>query len=219
MTTEAQTQQSNPQEELAQSFGYGIGEILYLLSRFDNESAQRSAEELMVGWPVTSEDMKAAGSSSLLVRGQLSVEGDALVPTSITAVATYALGNATAWTTMSFLGEDSTQGALFIHSPEAVLFLQPRGLGSWIAQVRGPGASVSDIWSVLAQEYVNAVPEGRIVLATRHGKEMSRNVAMRKQGPAWQLAAGRGDERAVELTGTVEPEALAATLWQQLGEA
>ena len=195
--------------------GYGVAELLYLLGCYDTPSTRRSADALMVQWPSSSEDLRVAGTSSLLARQQLKVEGDELVPTGLALALAYALGNANRWTSASFLSDDGTQAAVFIHAPDLAAFLQPRGLGGWFAQIQMPSSSIAETLATLAAEHCSRAANAKVVFSSTDGSS-AHNVILRTSGDRWEAALSRGDERAVPLAGTLNLAEVEALLNEQL---
>lgn len=196
--------------------GYGIAELLYLLGCYDTPSTRKSADALMLEWPSGSEDMRVAGTSSLLARQQLKIEGDELVPTGLALAIAYALGNATRWTSVSFLSDDAPQGAVFIQAPDLAAFLQPRGLGGWFAQVQMPSRSLAETLAQLAAEHCSKAVNGKVVFSSSTDGSLARNVIVRPSGDRWEAALSRGDERAVPLNGTLSLADVEVLLNEQL---
>jgi hypothetical protein len=196
--------------------GYGIAELLYLLGCYDTPSTKTSADALMLQWPSSSDDLRVAGTSSLLARQQLKLEGDELVPTGLALAVAYALGNATRWTSASFLSDDAPQAAVFIHAPDLAAFLQPRGLGGWFAQVQMPSHSIAETLATLAAEHCSQALNAKVVLSSTTDGSLSRNVILRASGDRWEAALSRGDERAVPLDRTLNIAEVESLLNEQL---
>jgi len=196
--------------------GYGIAELLYLLGCYDTASTRKSADALMLQWPSSSDDLRVAGTSSLLARQQLKVEGDELVPTGLALAIAYALGNATRWTSASFLSDDAPQAAVFIHAPDLAAFLQPHGLGGWFAQVQMASHGVAGTLAKLAAEHCSQATNAKVVLSSTVDGSSARNVILRASGDRWEAALSRGDERAVPLGGTLSLAEVESLLNEQL---
>lgn len=183
--------------------GYGIAELLYLLGCYDTNSTQKSADALMLPWPSASDDMRLAGTSSLLARQQLKLRDDELVPTGLALAVSYALGHAYRWTNVSFLSDDAPQAAVFVHAPDLGAFLQPRGLGGWFAQVQMANHSAAATLALVAAEHCSRSTHAKVVISSVADDSIGRNVVLRASGERWEAALSNGDERAVPLRSTL----------------
>lgn len=196
--------------------GYGIAELLYLLGCYDTSSSQKSADALMLPWPSTSEDMRLAGTSSLLARQQLKLRDDELVPTGLALAVSYAFGHAYRWTSVSFLSDDAPQAAVFVHAPDLGAFLQPRGLGGWFAQVQMANHSAAATLALVAAEHCSSSKNAKVVISSVTDDFLARNVVLRASGEKWEAALSRGDERAVPLPGTLSMPEVETLLAEKL---
>lgn len=207
------------EDDTLSAAGYGIAELLYLLGCYDTPSTQKSADALLLPWPSTSDDLRLAGTSSLLARQQLKLRDDELVPTGPALAVSYAFGNAHRWTSVSFLSDDAPQAAVFIHAPDLGVFLQPRGLGGWFAQVQMADHSAAATLAMAAADHCSRAGNAKVVLSSMTADIPPRNVVLRRAGGKWEAALSEGDERAVPLAGTLStPEVETLLAENLLGE-
>lgn len=196
--------------------GFGIAELLYLLGCYDTPSTVKTADALMLPWPSTSDDMRVAGTSSLLARQQLEVSGDELVPTGLALALAYAFGHANRWTNVSFLSDAEPQAAVFVHAPDLAAFLQPRGLSGWYAQIQMPDRSVAVTLAQVAAQHCSQTSNGKVVISSVADGSPARNVVLRRAGKDWEAALSNGDERAEPLAGTLTTAEVEALLNEKL---
>jgi hypothetical protein len=196
--------------------GFGIAELLYLLSCYNTPSTAKTADFLMLPWPSTSDDMRVAATSSLLARHQLKLRDDELVPTGLALALAYAFGHAVRWTNVTFLSDDAPQAAVFLQAPDLAAFLQPRGLGGWFAQIQMRDHSLAATVAHLAAQHCSQSGNSKVVLSSVADGSPARNVVLRAAGNNWEAALSNGDDRAVPLAATLTTEEVEALLNEQL---
>lgn len=140
--------------------GFGAGEFAYLLNVSDGPARDRSVAVFRADEAAADEALATAGASSLLARGLATVrDGDLGVLGTAAAVAT-ALGEATRWTEISLLTNDSMDNIVQLDSPSARLLLQPRMLGTWFAFAQDESLTGAAVTAELVREHVRQSPGG-----------------------------------------------------------
>jgi hypothetical protein len=197
--------------------GFGIAEIQYMLSRFQNQAAAVGAAILQAEYPAENKDMLLAGASSLLARGLLVAEdGESMSPTGLAAAALYALGNSTRWVSVAFSSDGQGAGVVYFLSGELTLMLQGRGLGGWFASAQQADADLAASWLEMARIFSQENENSTIIFTgTDDGNDLN-NVALRTRVGGWEAATGNGAEHTVQIPGILSDSDVRALLAEKL---
>lgn len=171
--------------------GFGAAEMAYLLSRFEGPTVARTIGLLGLD-PKPTPEFTAAGASSLLARGLVTVEGDQLNLVGPAAVAAYALAATQHWTEVGFMAgrERAADGALVLQAGDVVGLLRPRALGTWFFMVKRPEVTTSQSVLALGEAFFATHPDGALFLAAQTS-EWAATLFLRKlDGGVWELARG-----------------------------
>ena len=165
--------------------GFGVGELAYLLNVFEGPARDRSVSVFRAEELVEDSTLNTAGASSLLAR-DLAVVGDddELGVKGVAAAVATALGQATRWTEMSLLTEDSMDNVVLLEAPEVSLMLQPRALGTWFAFAQDPTISSAEATLRVLRQHVEEHPGGTayLVFKTLHDEK---HLLIRRDGDSW----------------------------------
>ncbi|WP_104086603.1 hypothetical protein [Arthrobacter sp. GMC3] len=180
--------------------GFGIAEIQYMLSRFQNKSAGVSAATLQAQYPAENKDMLLAGASSLLARGLLVAEdGETMSPKGLAAAALYALGNSTRWVSIAFTSAGQGAGVVYFLNSEVNLMMQGRGLGGWYASAQQADADLAASWLEMAQLFAHDNESAAIIFTSTDEDGNLSNVALRTGSAGWEAATGTGTEQTIQV--------------------
>lgn len=199
--------------------GFGAAEVAYLLSRYEPVgAAAKSAELLRIDLEKAGSSVLASGASALLARGLARLDGDEVVLEAEAAVLAYALVAGTHWTEIGFMAsrDQTTDAAVMIQAPQAVVLLQPRALGTWYLLVKDPKVSAGDAVRKLAEAFLAEHP-GAAVFLGAHTAQWDATLFLRRDDLfGWELAKGAApfwDEAApAPATDAELDQALAAVL-------
>ncbi len=122
---------------------FGAAEVAYALSLGSGEARQRAEKALQVAPGFITEQIAALGASSLLARGELTLENDELRSRGAIRLLIAILQSAVRWTEIGLVNEDGIEAALYLQSPELSVFLQPGALSTWSMVVKAP--DVADV--------------------------------------------------------------------------
>lgn len=176
--------------------GFGIAEIAFLLSLGKGGAADKARETLKVGPELATEQFTAAGASSLLARGLVRVEGEAVVPNAAAEYLAYAFAAGQRWTEVGLFGAEKMEFALYFQAPGVSVLLQPSVLSTWFAVVKGPEASDADMLKQIIDANVLQQPEGAVYLGSATLSEERNFFVRRADGGNWDVAFVRspGDQ-------------------------
>ena len=165
--------------------GFGVGELAYLLNVFEGPARDRSVSVFRAEELVEDSTLNTAGASSLLAR-DLAVVGDddELGVKGVAAAVATALGQATRWTEMSLLTEDSMDNVVLLEAPEVSLMLQPRALGTWFAFAQDPTISSAEATLRVLRQHVDEHPGGTAYLVFKTLQE-EKHLLIRRDGDSW----------------------------------
>src|SRR6478736_7441404 len=105
--------------------GFGVGEIAYLLDVFEGPARDRSVSVFRAEEMVDDVTLATAGASSLLARDMATVDEDGdLGVTGVAAAVATAFGQATRWTEVSLLTQDTMDNVVLLEAPRVALMLQ-----------------------------------------------------------------------------------------------
>ena len=165
--------------------GFGVGELAYLLNVFEGPARDRSVSVFRAEELVEDSTLNTAGASSLLAR-DLAVVGDdgELGVKGVAAAVATALGQATRWTEMSLLTEDSMDNVVLLEAPEVSLMLQPRALGTWFAFAQDPTISSAEATLRVLRQHVDEHPGGTAYLVFKTLQD-EKHLLIRRDGDSW----------------------------------
>jgi len=165
--------------------GFGVGELAYLLNVFEGPARDRSVSVFRAEELVEDSTLNTAGASSLLAR-DLAVVGDddELGVKGVAAAVATALGQATRWTEMSLLTEDSMDNVVLLEAPEVSLMLQPRALGTWFAFAQDPSISSAEATLRVLRQHVDEHPGGTAYLVFKTLQD-EKHLLIRRDGDSW----------------------------------
>lgn len=147
--------------------GFGSAEMAYLLAQLPGDvRAARVAEVIGIDPREVEEVVLAAGASSLLARGLLALEDDALVTRDDASVLTSAIANADVVVGVGFMITEDvfSDGLVLLQCAGLSLILQPRALGTWFALVRAPQISDGDAIAIMARAFLAEHAKGQVLL-------------------------------------------------------
>lgn len=197
--------------------GFGIAEIQYMLSRFQNQSAAVAAATLQAQYPADNKDMLLAGASSLLARDLLvSEDGETMLPKALAAAAVYAIGNSTRWVSVAFTSDSQGAGVVYFLNNEVNLMMQGRGLGGWFASAQKADADLPESWLEMAKLFAQDNENAAIVFTSTDEASNLSNVALRTNQSGWEVAAGTGSEQTLQIPGTFSDAEIRTLLAEKL---
>ena len=182
----------NPEAADDSAIGFGAAEIAYLLSRYEPAAVARAAALLQLDLTQAGQPILAAGASSLLARGFAHLDGDEVVLDGAAAVLAYTFVAGTHWTEIGLMAsrQETTDGAVMIQAPEAVVMLQPRALGTWFVLVKDPRVSSGRAVRRLAEAFLASRTGGAVFLGARTAAWEATLFLRRGETSAWELARG-----------------------------
>lgn len=197
--------------------GFGIAEIQYMLSRFQNQAAAVGAATLQAEYPAENKDMLLAGASSLLARGLLVAEdGETMSPKGLAAATLYAIGNSTRWVSVAFTSPDQGAGVVYFLNSEVNLMMQGRGLGGWYASAQQADADLAAGWLDLAKLFARDNEKAAMIFTCTDEHGNLSNVAMRTCPGGWEMASGTGSAPTVQIPGVFGDDQARTLLTEKL---
>lgn len=197
--------------------GFGIAEIQYMLSRFQNQASAVGAATLQANYPAENKDMLLAGASSLLARGLLVAEdSETMSPKGLAAATLFALGNSTRWVSIAFTSDGQGAGVVYFLNKEVNLMMQGRGLGGWFASAQQADADMTESWLEMARNFDQNNENAAIIFTATDAKSNLSNVAMRACPGGWEAATGTGAEQTVQVPGVFSDGEIRTLLAEKL---
>lgn len=197
--------------------GFGIAEIQYMLSRFENQAAAIGAATLQANYPAENKDMLLAGASSLLARGLLVAEdSETMSPKGLAAATLFALGNSTRWVSVAFTSAGQGAGVVYFLNREVNLMMQGRGLGGWFASAQQADADLTASWLEMAGLFDKDNENAAIIFTSTDEQGNLSNVALRACPGGWEAATGTGAEQTVQIPGAFSDDEVRALLTANL---
>ncbi|RFA13366.1 hypothetical protein B7R21_08375 [Subtercola boreus] len=201
---------------------FGAGEVAYALSLCSEEARERASRFLQVEPGFVTPQIAALGASSLIARGELTIDGEALVPSGGIRLLIGVLQNAVRFTEMAMVNEDGPEAALYVQSAELSLLLQPGSMSTWSMVVKAPEAADSALLKQVIDDNARRHPDGVAYFGTElvggepAGADVvarsSNNLFVRPSGVfAWDVADVRatdGDSVVQERTENTSTAAL-----------
>ncbi|TAJ46606.1 MAG: hypothetical protein EPO52_13660 [Herbiconiux sp.] len=173
---------------------FGAAEVAYAVSLSSGVARQRAERALQIAPGFITEQIAALGASSLLARGELILEGDALQPRGAIRLLIAILQTAERWTEIGLVNEDGIEAALYLQSPELSVFLQPAALSTWSMVVKAPDVADADLLETIITGNAVRHPLGTVYFGTEltgfalDGSEKT-HLFVRPTGEgAWDLA-------------------------------
>ncbi|RFA15049.1 hypothetical protein B7R22_07505 [Subtercola boreus] len=139
---------------------FGAGEVAYALSLCGEEARARASRFLQVEPGFVTPQIAALGASSLIARGELTVDLDALVPSGGIRLLIGVLQNAVRFTEIAMVNESGPEAALYVQSAELSLLLQPGSMSTWSMVVKAPEAPDSALLKQVIDDNARRHPEG-----------------------------------------------------------
>ncbi|MDF2444497.1 MAG: hypothetical protein JWR01_2700 [Subtercola sp.] len=139
---------------------FGAGEIAYALSLCSESARARASRFLQVEPGFVTAQIAALGASSLLARGELALDGDALVPSGGIRLLIGVLQNAVRFTEIAMVNASGPEAALYVQSSELSLLLQPGSMSTWAMVVKAPEAEDSALLKQVIDDNARRHPEG-----------------------------------------------------------
>ena len=199
--------------------GFGVGELAYLLNVFEGPARDRSVSVFRAEELVEDSTLNTAGASSLLAR-DLAVVGDddELGVKGVAAAVASALGQATRWTEMSLLTEDSMDNVVLLEAPEVSLMLQPRALGTWFAFAQDPSISSAEATLRVLRQHVDEHPGGTAYLVFKTLQD-EKHLLIRRDGDSWATGVPDFATDAVAESAPLDDAGLLGAIKESRGEA
>ncbi|MDO9396789.1 MAG: hypothetical protein Q7T71_09610, partial [Herbiconiux sp.] len=145
---------------------FGAAEVAYAVSLTEGEARERAVRFLQLAPDFVTEQIAALGASSLLARGELSVDGDALVPRGGIRLLIAVLQRAVRWTEIAMIQESGVEAALYVQSPELSVLLSPAAMSTWTMVVRRPAVSDAALLAELVSNNAARHPDGTAYFGT-----------------------------------------------------
>lgn len=200
-----------------EAYGFGFAEIAYLLKAVGPDGA-KSAEILRLEPEVADERLCAAGASSLLGRGFLTVEGEDLIFAGPAVAIAYAFAKAHRWTEISLMAEDSIDSVLHIESDSVSLLLQPRTLQTWFIFAQDPAVQGAAAELEMLKKHVADHAGGSAYLKCRERNGDS-DLMLRSDGGNWAIGRIVDPSKDVEEETGLGDEAVLAAIQAARGES
>lgn len=199
--------------------GFGVGEFAYLLNVFEGPARDRSVSVFRAEELVDDVTLSTAGASSLMARDMATVDddGDLGVKGVAAAVAT-ALGQATRWTELSLLTEDSMDNVVLVEAPGVALMLQPRLLGTWFVFAQDPAISSAEATLRVVRQHVEQNPRGTAYLVFKT-LDAEMHLLIRRGEDSWATGIPNFATDEVAETEGLDDAALLRSIRESRGEA
>ena len=199
--------------------GFGVGEFAYLLNVFEGPARDRSVSVFRAEELVDDVGLSTAGASSLMARDMATVDedGDIGVKGVAAAVAT-ALGQATRWTEISLLTEDSMDNVVLVEAPGVALMLQPRLLGTWFVFAQDPAISSAEATLRVVRQHVEQNPGGTAYLVFKT-LDAEKHLLIRRGEDTWATGIPNFATDEVAETEGLDDAALLRGIRESRGEA
>ncbi|MEA9986562.1 MULTISPECIES: hypothetical protein [Subtercola] len=173
---------------------FGAAEVAYAVSLTDGVQRQQAVAFLQIDEAFLTDQIAALGASSLLARGELSIEGDVLIASGAVRLLTAVLQTAVRWTEIALVNDDGTEAALYLQSPALSVFLQPAAMSTWVMVVKDPAAADSAVLAQLIESNRARRPLGTAYLGTETAGSAKNHLFVRAaegrpaEPQAWQVA-------------------------------
>lgn len=175
--------------------GYGSGELAFILTSFDHSATAESARALGMDLAEVSDEVRAAGASSLMAKGCLDIVDGQANLSGVAEILGYTLAAATRWTELGFFAsrDEMIDGALVVSAPEATTLMQPRALGAWMTVLKDPAHSDAAAVRALIEAFASSTPGGVVFLATRANGQSSTVFIRTLADGRWEIVEGEAD--------------------------
>lgn len=147
--------------------GYGAAEVIYLISQGSAGLKERNAEALQVRPDVLTEQIAALGASSLLARGEIVANGEAMELRGGARILNQALNAAVRWTEVAMVNGTGVEAALYIQSRDVSVFLQPAALSTWFMVVKDPQAGDAQMLKQVMDSNLERHPESAMYFGSQ----------------------------------------------------
>lgn len=174
---------------------YGAAEVAYALSLTEGDARRNAETFLQVAPDFVTEQIAALGASSLLARGELTVDGDDLLPRGGLRLLIAVLQSAERWTEIGLIDERGVEAAVYVQSRALSIFLQPAAMSTWVMVVKAPAAPDAGLLLELIENNAARHPLGVAYFGTEAGGAEKQHLFVRPDG------AGRWDVADVEAPG------------------
>lgn len=199
--------------------GFGVGELAYLLNVFEGPARDRSVGVFRAEELVEDSTLNTAGASSLLARDLAVVSDDDEVGVKgVAAAVATALGQATRWTEISLLTEDSMDNVVLLEAPDVSLMLQPRALGTWFAFAQDPTISSAEASLRVLRQHVDEHPGGTAYLVFKTLQD-EKHLLIRRDGDSWATGVPDFATDEVAESAPLDDAGVLAAIKESRGEA
>ena len=192
--------------------GFGVGEFAYLLNVFEGPARDRSVSVFRAEEIVDDVTLSTSGASSLLARDLAAVDddGDLGVKGVAAAVAT-ALGQATRWTEISLLTDESMDNVALLEAPGVSLMLQPRLLGTWFVFAQDPAISSAEATLRVIRQHVEQNQGGSAYLVFKT-LTSEQHLLIRREDSSWTIGVPDFDKDEVAETAGLDDAGLLSAI-------
>lgn len=199
--------------------GFGVGELAYLLNVFEGPARDRSVSVFRAEELVEDSTLNTAGASSLLARDLALVsDDDELGVKGVAAAVATALGQATRWTEISLLTEDSMDNVVLLEAPDVSLMLQPRALGTWFAFAQDPTISSAEASLRVLRQHIDEHPGGTAYLVFKTLQD-EKHLLIRRDGDSWATGVPDFATDEVAESAPLDDAGVLAAIKESRGEA
>lgn len=174
---------------------YGAGEIAYALSLAEDAIRAQAEKFLQVRPGFVTDQTAALGASSLVARGELTVDidGDTLTPKGGIRLLIALIQTAERWTEIAMMNEGGVEAALYVQSPELSVLLSPGAMSTWTMVVKSPAFTDAEFLAQLVRENASLHPLGTAYLGTEVLGSEKHHFFVRPDpdssgSPRWELA-------------------------------
>ena len=197
---------------------YGAGELAYALSLAEGPARAQAERFLQVKPGFVTDQTAALGASSLVARGELTVEGDVLEPRGGIRLLIVALQTAVRWTEIAMMNEGDVEAAVYLQTPELSMLLSPAAMSTWTMVVRAPAYTDAQFLARLVTDNATRHPLGTAYFGTEVPGSAKHHLFVRPSaepdpfGRRWDLADAEapGDGRTDDVVDAALLERLTA---------
>ncbi|SMQ68016.1 hypothetical protein [Agreia sp. VKM Ac-1783] len=168
---------------------FGAAEVAYAISLSEGIQKRKAISFLQVDDAFLTDQIIALGASSLLARGQLSIEGDVMRPRGGLRLLAAALRTAMRWTEIALVNEDGTTAAVYVSAPDLSIFLQPAAMSTWELVVKAPLVSDADMLMQMIESNAVRHPVGVTYFGTETATSPKNHLFVRaSEDGTWGVA-------------------------------
>lgn len=189
--TEPAEQTDSAAQEESSAPGYGLGEVLYVLSLGPEPHQLKNLELMQVANEFTTAPSLALGVSSLVAKGEVAVENGEFSLRGGAQMLAETLNNAIRWTEVVASNEQLTATALFVQAPLHSLLLQPGPMNTWFVFRSEPDTSPARLLLQMAQDSSLSDPATTTYFATQKISGPKSHLFVRTIGDDnWEVSQG-----------------------------